>query len=105
MCIRDRIYTAHLLGVDLGAAALFAGIVVASLTTLGSASLPGSISFVSAIGPISIAMGLPVAPLAILVAVEVLPDIMRTIANVTMNVAVAGAIDRHAPVAVPDHAG
>ena len=105
MNLAVAIYTAHLLGVELGAAALFAGIVVASLTTLGSASLPGSISFVSAIGPISIAMGLPVAPLAILVAVEVLPDIVRTIANVTMNVAVTSAIDRHAPAAAPDYAG
>mgnify|MGYP006404393345 CR=1 FL=1 len=104
MNLAVAIYTAHLLDIELGAAAIFAGIVVASLTTLGSASLPGSISFVSAIGPISIAMGLPVAPLAILVAVEVLPDIVRTIANVTMNVAVTGAIDRHAPAVAPDHA-
>lgn len=104
MNLAVAIYTAQLMGLGLTASAIFAGIVVASLTTLGSASLPGSISFVSAIGPISIAMGLPVAPLAILVAVEVLPDIVRTIANVTMNVAVTGAIDRHAPAQTADYA-
>jgi Na+/H+-dicarboxylate symporter len=32
-------------------------------------------------------MGLPIEPLAILIAVEVLPDIMRTVGNVTMDVA------------------
>ena len=40
-------------------------------------------------------MGIPVEPLALLVAVEMLPDIMRTLANVTMNVAVTAAVDRN----------
>ncbi|MGB3739091.1 MAG: cation:dicarboxylase symporter family transporter, partial [Pontixanthobacter sp.] len=48
------------------------------------------------IGPIALAMGVPVAPLAILVAVEMIPDIMRTLTNVTMNVAVTAAVDRRA---------
>ena len=39
-------------------------------------------------------MGVPVEPLALLVAVEMLPDIMRTLANVTADVALAGATDR-----------
>jgi len=41
-------------------------------------------------------MGVPVEPLALLVAVEMLPDLMRTLANVTMNVAVTSAVDRSA---------
>ena len=38
----------------------------------------------------------PVAspPLALLVAVEVLPDLMRTLGNVTLDVAVTAAVDR-----------
>ncbi len=90
------IYVARLTGVELTAPTLAAGIVVALLTTLGAPSLPGSISFVSSIGPIALAMGVPVGPLALLVAVEVLPDIMRTVGNVTMDVAVAAAVDRRA---------
>jgi Na+/H+-dicarboxylate symporter len=39
-------------------------------------------------------MGVPVEPLALLVAVEILPDLMRTLGNVTMDVAVAAAVDR-----------
>jgi Na+/H+-dicarboxylate symporter len=35
-----------------------------------------------------------VAPLALLVAVEMIPDIFRTIGNVTMDVAVTAVVDR-----------
>jgi len=42
-------------------------------------------------------MGLPVEPLAILIAVENLPDIVRTLGNVTMDVAVTGAVSRKTP--------
>ena len=38
-------------------------------------------------------MGVPIGPLALLVAVEMLPDIVRTLANVTMNVALTGTVD------------
>ncbi|MFN3458782.1 MAG: dicarboxylate/amino acid:cation symporter [Novosphingobium sp.] len=88
------IYVAHWFGIPVSPSMLLAGFVVATLTTLGAVSLPGAISFVTSIGPISIAMGLPVEPLAILVAVEVLPDLMRTLGNVTMDVAVTAAVDR-----------
>jgi Na+/H+-dicarboxylate symporter len=40
------------------------------------------------------ALGVPVAPLALLVAVEMVPDIIRTLGNVTMDVAVTSAVDR-----------
>jgi len=69
---------------------------VAVATTVGSVSLPGAISFVTSVGPIAAAMGVPVEPLALLVAVEMLPDIMRTVGNVTMNVAVTSMVDRRA---------
>lgn len=89
------IYVATLAGVELTPATLAAGIAVALVISVGSVSLPGSISFVISIGPIALAMGVPVEPLALLVAVEMLPDIMRTLANVTMDVAVAASTDRH----------
>jgi Na+/H+-dicarboxylate symporter len=81
--------------VELSPVVLATGVLVALATTIGSVSLPGAISFVTAIGPIAIAMGVPIGPLALLVAVEVLPDIMRTVGNVTMDVAVAATVDRH----------
>ena len=96
MNLAVAIYVAKLSGVALTPAALAAGVAVAMLTTLGSPSLPGSISFVTAIGPIALAMGVPLGPLALLVAVEMLPDIMRTLGNVTMDVAVTAVVDRRA---------
>lgn len=87
------IYVATLAGVELTPAILAAGIAVALVISVGSVSLPGSISFVVSIGPIALAMGVPVEPLALLVAVEMLPDLMRTLANVTMDVAVTAATD------------
>jgi len=36
----------------------------------------------------------PSAPLALLVAVEMVPDIFRTLGNVSMDVAVTTAVDR-----------
>lgn len=83
------------MGIELTPGAIAAGVAVALLTTISSVSLPGAISFVTAIGPVAIAMGVPVEPLALLVAVEMLPDIMRTLGNVTMDVAVAATVDRH----------
>jgi Na+/H+-dicarboxylate symporter len=88
------IYAAYLTGTPLSAAALMAGVFVAFLVSLSSVSLPGTISFVISVGPIANAMGVPIAPLALLVAVEMLPDIMRTLGNVTMDVAVTAAVDR-----------
>ncbi len=94
MNLAVAIYVAHLAGVEISPTLLAAGIGVAIIISIGSVSLPGSISFVVSIGPIAIAMGVPVEPLALLVAVEMLPDIMRTLCNVTMNVAVTSAVDR-----------
>ena len=87
-------YVAQLTGVALTPADYAAGIAVSLLVMLGSPSLPGTISYVTAGGPIALAMGVPIGPLALLVAVEMLPDIVRTLGNVTMDVAVTAAVDR-----------
>ena len=89
-------YIAALAGIEVPLTVAIAGIFVASVISLSAVSLPGSISFVVSIGPIALAMGVPVEPLALLVAVEMLPDLMRTLGNVTMNVAVTSAVDRTA---------
>ncbi|MEO5577673.1 MAG: cation:dicarboxylase symporter family transporter [Sphingomicrobium sp.] len=88
------IYIAHWMGVEIGMSGMIAGIAVAAVVSYGAVSLPGPISFFSSIAPIAVAMGVPVAPLAILIAVETIPDIFRTLGNVTMDVAVTTAVDR-----------
>ena len=92
------IYAAYLTGTPLSPLTLGAGVLVAFLVSLSSVSLPGTLSFVVSVGPIANAMGVPIAPLALLVAVEMLPDIMRTLGNVTMDVAVTAAVDRRSPL-------
>ncbi|MEO0644361.1 MAG: cation:dicarboxylase symporter family transporter, partial [Pseudomonadota bacterium] len=94
MNLAVALYVAALAGVDVAPALIVVGIFVAVIISVGSVSLPGSISFVVSIGPIALAMGVPIEPLALLVAVEMLPDIIRTLGNVTMNVAVASVVDR-----------
>jgi Na+/H+-dicarboxylate symporter len=56
--------------------------------------LPGALSFITSIAPIALAMGVPIEPLALLIAVEVIPDIFRTLGNVMMDVSVSGAVAR-----------
>jgi proton glutamate symport protein len=96
MNLAVAVYVAHLAGIALTPTALAAGVAVAFVIAIGSVSLPGTISFVISVGPIALAMGVPIEPLALLVAVEMMPDLMRTLGNVTMDVAVTAAVDRNA---------
>jgi Na+/H+-dicarboxylate symporter len=82
------VYVAWLFGLELTVWTMAAGLAVAIAAALSAVSLPGSISFVTSIAPIATSMGVPVAPLGLLVAVETFPDIFRTLGNVVADVAV-----------------
>lgn len=97
MNLAVAIYVAHWLGLPLAPSALAAGAAVAAITTIGSVSLPGQVSFLTSIAPICVAMGIPIEPLALLIAVEMIPDLVRTVGNVTMDVAATTAIARLGP--------
>lgn len=88
------IYVAHWFGIPLAPATIATGAVVAAVTTIGSVSLPGQVSFLTSITPIAVAMGVPIEPLALLIAVEMIPDLVRTVGNVTMDIAATAAIAR-----------
>lgn len=94
MNLAVALYVAHWLGIELGPQEIAIGVAVAAITTLGSVSLPGSISFIASIAPICLAMGIPIEPLGLLIAIETFPDIMRTVGNVTMDIAVTGTVAR-----------
>jgi Na+/H+-dicarboxylate symporter len=87
-------YVAHWLGYEPTIAQMIAATAVGAVMSYGAVSLPGEVSFISSIAPIALALGAPIAPLALLVAVEMVPDIFRTVGNVTMDVAVTTAVDR-----------
>lgn len=82
------IYCAHLFGVEVSPAHIAAGMLTAVLVSIGSVGLPGQISFFVSIAPICVAMGVPLEVLPLLLAVEVIPDIFRTVGNVTADLAV-----------------
>jgi Na+/H+-dicarboxylate symporter len=87
-------YVAHWLGYDPSVGQILAATAVGAVMSYAAISLPGEISFISSIAPIAMALGVPIAPLALLVAVEMIPDIFRTVGNVTLDVAVTTAADR-----------
>jgi proton glutamate symport protein len=93
MNLAVALYVANWFGVELDAFDYGFAIFIAALTSMGAVSLPGTVSFVTSIAPICLALGIPVEPLALLIAVETLPDIFRTVGNVQMDVALATAIE------------
>jgi Na+/H+-dicarboxylate symporter len=94
MNLAVALYVAHWAGIELTPMQYAAGIFTASITTLGAVSLPGQVSFVTSIAPICAAMGVPIELLGILIAVETIPDIFRTLGNVSMDLAVTSTVTR-----------
>jgi Na+/H+-dicarboxylate symporter len=94
MNLAVALYVASWFGVQLGPAQYAVAILAAALTSMGSVSLPGQVSFITAIAPICLAIGVPVEPLALLIAVETIPDIIRTLGNAMMDVAVTASVGR-----------
>jgi Na+/H+-dicarboxylate symporter len=87
-------YVAHWLGLQPTLAQMIAATAVGAVMSYGAVSLPGEVSYISSIAPIALALGVPIAPLGLLVAVEMVPDIFRTVGNVTHDVALASIVDR-----------
>lgn len=87
-------YVAHWLGLEPTLGQMIAATAVGAVMSYASVSLPGEITFISSIAPIALALGVPIAPLGLFVAVEMIPDIFRTVGNVTLDVAVTTAVDR-----------
>ena len=96
------LFVAQIYGVHLTAGAYVAGTFVAVATSMAAVSLPGQVSFFFSIAPICVTLGVPVDLLPILIAVEVVPDIFRTIGNVTGDMALTTILwrgERAEPVA------
>ena len=88
------LYVAALHGMDLSAGTLAAGVAVAFAVSIAAVGLPGQVSFITSVAPIALAMGIPIEVLPLLIAVELLPDLFRTIGNVTADLAVTTLLAR-----------
>jgi len=95
------IYVAQAHGIEPTWTQMAAGVAVAFAVSVSSVGLPGQTSFVSSIAPICAAMGVPVTLLPILLAVEIIPDVFRTVGNVTGDLAAALLLDRRGRSADP----
>jgi Na+/H+-dicarboxylate symporter len=94
MNVAVAFYVAHWLGIEPSLGQMIAATAVGAVMSYGAVSLPGEVSYISSIAPIAMALGVPIAPLGLLVAVEMIPDIFRTVGNVTLDVAVTAVVDR-----------
>jgi proton glutamate symport protein len=88
------LYVAHWYGIEPSMLQIIAAVAIAATTTLGAVSLPGQLSFVTSIAPIALALGVPIEPLGLLIAVETIPDIFRTLGNAAMDVSVTKTLSR-----------
>lgn len=91
------VYVAGLHGVDLPVTALLAGAAVAATVSIAAVGLPAQVSFIAVIAPVCLAMGVPITLLPLLMAIETIPDMFRTIGNVTGALAVTRITGRSDP--------
>ena len=92
--IGSACFVAWLYGVDIAPAQFVSGALVAIVIALGSVSLPGQVTFVGSHVPVLLAMGLPLEPVALMLALDPIPDAFRTAGNVTGDLAVATVVAR-----------
>jgi Na+/H+-dicarboxylate symporter len=88
------LYCGHLYGMDHTALAYLGALLAALVAAVSTGGLPGSITFLAACVPIANAMGVPIAVLPVLLAVELVPDVFRTLGNVTADLAVTAILSR-----------
>jgi Na+/H+-dicarboxylate symporter len=88
------LYCGHLYGMEHSALAYLGALLAALVAAVSTGGLPGSITFLAACVPIANAMGVPIAVLPVLLAVELVPDVFRTLGNVTADLGVTAILSR-----------
>lgn len=83
-------------GMPLEPAVLAGGVALAVVVSMGSVGLPGQAIFMATNLPVVQALGLPVAPLGILLALDTIPDVFATVGNVTGDLTATAVVKRHA---------
>ena len=93
-------------GIDLSLQQAAVGATLAVLISIGSVGLPGQASFMGTNLPVVQAMGLPIEPLGLLLAVDLVPDIFATLGNATADMTVTSVLSNRratsTPAAPPD---
>jgi proton glutamate symport protein len=85
-------FCAHIYGIDPGLPQMIGAVFVAFAISIGTVGLPGQVSFFASVAPLCLTLGVPLDLLPILLAVEVIPDIFRTIGNVTADIGITAVL-------------
>nr|WP_295374069.1 cation:dicarboxylase symporter family transporter [uncultured Sphingosinicella sp.] len=91
---------AHVSGIEVGPGQVLIAILLAAVSTLAVVGLPGQVSFFAANAPAALAIGAPIELLPLLLAVDTIPDMIRTVANVTADMAAAVVVAARTPAVV-----
>lgn len=86
------LFVARLYGVELGAPELLTIVVTVMLTTFSIPGVPAGSILV--LVPVLLAAGLPAEGMGLLIGIDTIPDMFRTTANVTGDMAVASIVGR-----------
>ncbi len=92
--VTSACFIAWAFGMDLGVAQLVLGALLAVVISLGSVGLPGQVSFMATNLPVAQAMGVPLGPLGLMLAVDTLPDALATLGNVTADLTATSVVAR-----------
>jgi Na+/H+-dicarboxylate symporter len=92
--ITSAAFIAWAYGIDLTAAQLVTGALLAVVISLGSVGLPGQVTFIATNLPVAQAMGVPLGPLGLMLAVDTLPDTLATFGNVTADLTATSVVAR-----------
>ena len=86
------VFVAHLYGVELGVPDLVTIAVTSALLTFSVPAIPGGTILIMA--PVLATVGIPVAGIGVLLALDAIPDMFRTATNVTGHMAALTILDR-----------
>lgn len=78
-------FIAWLYGIDVSLMQWVVAAALAVVISLGSVGLPGQVSFMATNMPVASALGLPLEPLGLLLAVDTIPDVFATVGNVSAD--------------------
>ena len=95
------LFIARLYNLELDAAKLITLIVTSVLLSLSSVGVPGGVSLLVTLPATFVAVGLPIEAIGLLISVEAIPDMFRTTANVTADMAAAAVLGRPAEIPIP----
>ncbi|MEO5810522.1 MAG: dicarboxylate/amino acid:cation symporter [Rhodanobacter sp.] len=92
--VTSAAFIAWAYGIDLTSAQLLGGALLAVVISLGSVGLPGQVTFIATNLPVAQAMGLPLSPLGLMLAVDTIPDALATLGNVSADMTATSVVVR-----------